>query len=89
MAVKVVRSKNRSERKDARKLKAINRKTKKITAMKEQLKTPSKTSGAIGVKGYNKSSVKKSIARKTKAVVRKANKLTEKARQDRFIKTKK
>ena len=35
MAVKVVRSKNRSERKDARKLKAINRKTKKIAAMKE------------------------------------------------------
>jgi hypothetical protein len=88
MGVKVVQNK-KSKNKDARKLKAINRKTKKITAMKEQLKTPSKTSGAIDVKGYNKSSVKKSIARKTKAVVRKANKLTEKARQDRFIKTKK
>jgi hypothetical protein len=88
MGVKVVQNK-KSKNKDARKLKAINRKTKKIAAMKEQLKTPSKTSGAKGVKGYNKSSVEQSIARKTTAVVRKANKLTEKARQDRFIKTKK
>ena len=72
---------DKTKRKDARKLKAIARKSKKITAMKKQLKTPSKTSGARGVKGYNKSSVKKRIARKTKAIVRKGNKLSESARQ--------
>ena len=72
---------DKTKRKDARKLKAIVRKSKKITAMKKQLKTPSKTSGARGVKGYNKSSVKKRIARKTKAIVRKGNKLSESARQ--------
>ena len=72
---------DKTKRKDARKLKAITRKSKKITAMKKQLKTPSKTSGARGVKGYNKSSVKKRIARKTKAIVRKGNKLSDSARQ--------
>jgi len=72
---------DKTKRKDARKLKAIARKSKKITAMKKQLKTPSKTSGAKGVKGYNKSSVKKRIARKTKAIVRKGNKLSESERQ--------
>ena len=76
---------DKTERKDARKLKAIARKSKKITAMKKQLKTPSKTSGARGVKGYNKSSVKKRIARKTKAVVRKSNKLTEAARRKLYL----
>tara|TARA_R100000544_G_C2225745_1_gene60545 strand:- start:972 stop:1253 length:282 start_codon:yes stop_codon:yes gene_type:complete len=75
------KSAKRVAKRDVRKVKAIARKSKKITAMKKQLKTPSKTSGARGVKDYNKSSVKKRIARKTKAIVRKGNKLSEKARQ--------
>ena len=47
------KSAKRVAKRDVRKVKAIARKSKKITAMKKQLKTPTKTSGARGVKGYN------------------------------------
>tara|TARA_R100001369_G_scaffold38856_3_gene64783 strand:+ start:301 stop:615 length:315 start_codon:yes stop_codon:yes gene_type:complete len=63
-------------KKDERKIKAIQRKNKKIASMKKQSKTPSRTSGSRGVKDYNPSANKKRIARKTKAVARKTSKLS-------------
>tara|TARA_R100000541_G_scaffold38201_2_gene46034 strand:- start:477 stop:722 length:246 start_codon:yes stop_codon:yes gene_type:complete len=73
-----------SDKKDARKSKAIVRKLGKIASLKKQLKTPSKTSGARGVKDYNPSSNKKIIARKDRAITRKINKISEKARRRLF-----
>lgn len=60
-----------------RKGKAVARKMKKISALKKQMKKPSRTSGARGVKDYNPSANKKIIKRKTKAVARKKRKMAD------------